>query len=398
MRIHRDGRAARSAQAVNAKAYTLGNHVVFGPGQYAPNSQAGRTVIAHELMHVLQRSGRSSLGVMPPTARGEAQAEAGGQGQAAAPVTSAASSAGGVGRMAEKDLTSLDDGQLQNEYQMTQQWINDHPEGDDHAAGISYMREIEAEVTRRSSSTGPDGGVDASAGGQGPRTDQTQTAQRADGGDQGQCPIPMVCDPGFTPGTTTAAAVSSGDSQSSSLPPLSQQVTRMTAAHAGGAMGERDMAFALGQQGHEFYAGPGGPGGHGLTEHGFDGVSYNPTNGETWLIDNKASGRLSTVRSATAISSNLEAGLVDAIATISAQPASPNQPQVLQNLQTALAAVRAGQPLPSNVKLKVTNAGGYSTGVSKGLQSQGVQFEDLTGPNIQAARAQDIATAKAQGV
>ncbi|MFL6711680.1 MAG: DUF4157 domain-containing protein, partial [Sulfurifustis sp.] len=38
VRVHADGDAAVSARALDAKAYTYGNHLVFGAGQYAPES------------------------------------------------------------------------------------------------------------------------------------------------------------------------------------------------------------------------------------------------------------------------------------------------------------------------------------------------------------------------
>jgi len=60
VRIHADTRAAESARAMNALAYTVGCDVVFGAGQYAPATYAGRQLIAHELMHVLQQRGLSS--------------------------------------------------------------------------------------------------------------------------------------------------------------------------------------------------------------------------------------------------------------------------------------------------------------------------------------------------
>ena len=56
VRIHRDSSAARSAEKVNAHAYTLGNDVVFGQGQYAPETSGGRRLLAHELTHVAQQS------------------------------------------------------------------------------------------------------------------------------------------------------------------------------------------------------------------------------------------------------------------------------------------------------------------------------------------------------
>lgn len=57
VRVHADAHAGASAQAVAARAYTVGPHVVFGPGQYAPGSSAGRALLAHELAHVVQQQG-----------------------------------------------------------------------------------------------------------------------------------------------------------------------------------------------------------------------------------------------------------------------------------------------------------------------------------------------------
>jgi hypothetical protein len=56
VRVHCDSAAAQSAAEVNARAYTVGHDVVFGAGQYAPQSREGRLLIAHELAHVVQQS------------------------------------------------------------------------------------------------------------------------------------------------------------------------------------------------------------------------------------------------------------------------------------------------------------------------------------------------------
>jgi hypothetical protein len=72
VRVHTDDRAAKSAQAVNALAYTVGNDVVFGAGQYAPNSYLGQKLLAHELTHVTQNgsevAGGRQLEVRSPDA------------------------------------------------------------------------------------------------------------------------------------------------------------------------------------------------------------------------------------------------------------------------------------------------------------------------------------------
>ena len=56
VRIHTDAKAAESAQAVNALAYTVGQDVVFGAGQHAPEANVGRRLMAHELTHVVQQA------------------------------------------------------------------------------------------------------------------------------------------------------------------------------------------------------------------------------------------------------------------------------------------------------------------------------------------------------
>jgi hypothetical protein len=56
MRVHDDERAAESAREIHARAYTAGDRIVFGSGQYAPESPEGKKLLAHELTHVLQQS------------------------------------------------------------------------------------------------------------------------------------------------------------------------------------------------------------------------------------------------------------------------------------------------------------------------------------------------------
>lgn len=60
VRVHTGTDAEQSARDVNAHAYTLGNSIVFGQGQYTPETGIGRRLIAHELVHVVQQSEGSS--------------------------------------------------------------------------------------------------------------------------------------------------------------------------------------------------------------------------------------------------------------------------------------------------------------------------------------------------
>jgi hypothetical protein len=55
VRVHSDDTAARSAAAVNARAYTVGQHIVLGRSAPAPATREGRSLLAHELTHVVQQ-------------------------------------------------------------------------------------------------------------------------------------------------------------------------------------------------------------------------------------------------------------------------------------------------------------------------------------------------------
>ncbi len=56
IRVHTDAKAADSARSVNAQAFTSGQDIVFGAGQFAPGTESGRMLIVHELVHVAQQN------------------------------------------------------------------------------------------------------------------------------------------------------------------------------------------------------------------------------------------------------------------------------------------------------------------------------------------------------
>lgn len=95
VRVHTGSRAAESARAVSARAYTVGSHVVFAQGQYAPHRAAGRGLLAHELAHVVQQGRSPASGPLTlADERGEAEADRAAQavlgGQAVGGLSSAA--------------------------------------------------------------------------------------------------------------------------------------------------------------------------------------------------------------------------------------------------------------------------------------------------------------------
>jgi len=56
VRVHTDPRAAMAAREINARAYTVGQHIVFGHGNYRPDTLGGKLLLAHELTHAIQQS------------------------------------------------------------------------------------------------------------------------------------------------------------------------------------------------------------------------------------------------------------------------------------------------------------------------------------------------------
>ena len=72
VRVHEDARAAESARAIDAAAYTVGSEIVFGAGQYSSSTNAGRRLLAHELTHVVQQGGRRATGPLTVSEKADA--------------------------------------------------------------------------------------------------------------------------------------------------------------------------------------------------------------------------------------------------------------------------------------------------------------------------------------
>lgn len=90
VRVHTDNDAAESAQSIGASAYTVGPHIAFATGQYAPATSSGLRLLAHELTHVIQQA--EGIGTGTPSAsttlqRSKASEECGG-GTCASPADS----------------------------------------------------------------------------------------------------------------------------------------------------------------------------------------------------------------------------------------------------------------------------------------------------------------------
>ncbi len=93
VRVHTGDTATQTAQDLSARAYTVGSDIAFGAGEYAPGTERGRKLMAHELTHVVQQGGAGALQREPEdTIRRSEEEVTGGGGEAAAPPVPAAGS------------------------------------------------------------------------------------------------------------------------------------------------------------------------------------------------------------------------------------------------------------------------------------------------------------------
>jgi hypothetical protein len=65
VRVHTDSQAANTANSLSARAFTVGRDIAFGAGQYAPHTQDGSRLLAHELTHVVQQGAAHAVGQAP---------------------------------------------------------------------------------------------------------------------------------------------------------------------------------------------------------------------------------------------------------------------------------------------------------------------------------------------
>ena len=72
VRIHTDSGAAGLARSVSARAFTVGRDIFFGAGEYRPTTPAGRELLAHELVHVVQQRGAPRGGKLTVSQPGDA--------------------------------------------------------------------------------------------------------------------------------------------------------------------------------------------------------------------------------------------------------------------------------------------------------------------------------------
>jgi hypothetical protein len=164
VRVHRDGPATQAARTMGALAYTVGNHIVFGEGQYRPGTPVGDRILAHEIAHVLQqqREAQSADGSHAPFSAGSDhyEAEAHRVSRAVALGHSAAVTSNAplyVARLARpeqdarlENVQTLSDADLASEYAAVREWLIDHAASDPEFLNRqAYFSLLESEVSRR---------------------------------------------------------------------------------------------------------------------------------------------------------------------------------------------------------------------------------------------------------
>nr|WP_229380196.1 DUF4157 domain-containing protein [Haloterrigena salifodinae] len=70
VQIHTGPQAANACEDINARAFTVGNHIAFNHGEYDPESAGGQHVLAHELAHVRQQTG-AAVSMLPQDQDGD---------------------------------------------------------------------------------------------------------------------------------------------------------------------------------------------------------------------------------------------------------------------------------------------------------------------------------------
>ena len=110
VRVHTDSGAAQLSSNLNARAFAVGEHIAFGPGEYQPGTPVGDALIAHELAHVVQQGGPASSGPLRKGEGGNAALEEDADLSAAGAVASLWSgvlgSLAGIGQKASPGLRS----------------------------------------------------------------------------------------------------------------------------------------------------------------------------------------------------------------------------------------------------------------------------------------------------
>jgi hypothetical protein len=137
VRLHTTAQASKIAQGLKAQAFTIGKDIVFGPGQFAPETPAGMHLLAHELVHVVQQSNHQHHGFLQRSddPRAETQTSEGSR-----PETAAKAQVREPHSLARLEREEPETARLADRIDMQARTILTHTDEQMRAAGIQASR------------------------------------------------------------------------------------------------------------------------------------------------------------------------------------------------------------------------------------------------------------------
>lgn len=151
VKLHKGSDAAVAARRINAKAFTHGRDIVFGEGQYRPNSLEGRHLLAHELTHVLQQASSEGRVNTPVSLNSPPRLAATFESSNAPGLPFADPQTGPRSLNETLNVSALTETELRSEYRAIQRWLSDRPEqsSEDHERLRATRSQINTEASTR---------------------------------------------------------------------------------------------------------------------------------------------------------------------------------------------------------------------------------------------------------
>lgn len=157
VRIHADEQAAGASRMGHARAFTVGPHVVFGAGEYRPQSREGQRLLAHELAHVVQQSRGGEPANLEPGNAPDAAAERAASQFMTGPAEVGGASGVGIARQALQSVNvqKLSDAELEARAVTLSAWFDNHLANDpDYENRLALSEDVFVEIQIRGGSAG----------------------------------------------------------------------------------------------------------------------------------------------------------------------------------------------------------------------------------------------------
>jgi hypothetical protein len=158
VRVHADSRAAESARQVNARAYTVGPHIVFASGEYYPRAGDGQRLLAHEIAHVVQQGRGTGSPIPLPDSSLEREADhaASDFTRGSASIHIAGSSGAGLARSVAPrsldrglDPSVMSEEEIGREIELITRWLKDSKTSPEAGRLAETLASLKEELGRR---------------------------------------------------------------------------------------------------------------------------------------------------------------------------------------------------------------------------------------------------------